>query len=83
MGSTTRDNAICVFEHDSAKPLTRHTGEGRDEMGATKGYELVVRSISTVGNYDYLFDYTFMLDVSASGYLQGSVKPVLVPYMIM
>jgi len=45
---------------------------------ATKGYELVVRTISTVGNYDYLFDYTFQLDgtievrVSASGYLMGA-----------
>jgi primary-amine oxidase len=42
-----------------------------------KGYELVLRTISTVSNYDYLFDYTFHLDgtieirVSASGYLQG------------
>ncbi|KAK4700925.1 hypothetical protein P7C70_g5317, partial [Phenoliferia sp. Uapishka_3] len=77
MGSSTRLNAVCVFEHDSGKPISRHTGEAQDEMGATKGYELVVRTISTVGNYDYLFDYTFMLDgtveirFSASGYLQG------------
>ncbi|KAK8847701.1 hypothetical protein IAR55_005560 [Kwoniella newhampshirensis] len=78
-GSSTRYNAICVFEKDSAKPLSRHTGWLKDEMGAIKGYELTVRSISTVGNYDYLFDYTFQLDgtieirVSASGYLQGGV----------
>lgn len=42
-----------------------------------RGYILTVRSISTVGNYDYLFDYMFHIDgtievrVSASGYLQG------------
>jgi primary-amine oxidase len=48
-GTTTRLNAICIFERDSAKPLSRHTGWNKDEMGATKGYELVVRSISTVG----------------------------------
>ncbi|KAH6879933.1 amine oxidase catalytic domain-containing protein [Coprinopsis sp. MPI-PUGE-AT-0042] len=47
------------------KPLTRHTGDNLNEMGATKGY-------------DYLFDYTFQLDgtievrLSASGYLQGA-----------
>jgi len=29
---------------------------------AVKGYELIVRSISTVGNYDYVFQTTFMLD---------------------
>ncbi|KAF7374329.1 Amine oxidase [Mycena sanguinolenta] len=50
----------------------------KGEMGAIKGYELVVRTISTVGNYNYLFDYTFQLDgtlevrISASGYLQGA-----------
>ncbi|WVQ70156.1 uncharacterized protein L199_008381 [Kwoniella botswanensis] len=78
-GSSTRLNAICVFEKDSTKPLSRHTGWLKDEMGAIKGYELTVRSISTVGNYDYLFDLTLQLDgtlelrVSASGYLQGGV----------
>jgi hypothetical protein len=53
-GSSTRRNAICVFERESGRPLSRHTGQGRNEMGAVKGYELVVRSVSTVGNYDYL-----------------------------
>lgn len=49
-GTSTRKNAICVYERDSGKPLTRHTGWVKGEMGATKGYELLVRSISTVGN---------------------------------
>ncbi|KAJ6619998.1 amine oxidase catalytic domain-containing protein [Mycena sp. CBHHK59/15] len=77
-GTTLRENAICVFERDSGKPLSRHTGYMKGEMGAIKGYELIVRTISTVGNYDYMFDYTFQLDgtlevrVSASGYLQGA-----------
>ncbi|KAJ6544977.1 amine oxidase catalytic domain-containing protein [Mycena vulgaris] len=77
-GTLLRQDAICVFERDSGKPLSRHTGYMKGEMGAIKGYELIVRTISTVGNYDYLFDYTFQLDgtlevrVSASGYLQGA-----------
>jgi primary-amine oxidase len=79
MGTTTRQNAICVYERQAERPLSRHTGKEHNEMGAVKGYELVVRSISTVGNYDYIFDYVFQLDgsieirVSASGYLQGGV----------
>lgn len=79
MGSTTRQNAICVYEREAGRPLSRHTGRGKNEMGAVKGYELVVRTISTVGNYDYIFDNVFGLDgtievrVSASGYLQGGV----------
>ncbi|KAM0748227.1 amine oxidase catalytic domain-containing protein [Meredithblackwellia eburnea MCA 4105] len=78
MGSVSRNRAVCVFERESGRPLSRHFGEAKDEMGATKGFEFVVRSISTVGNYDYLFDYTFQLDgtlevrFSASGYLQGN-----------
>ncbi|KAJ9102657.1 hypothetical protein QFC19_004766 [Naganishia cerealis] len=81
LGSLTQPDAICIFERDSGKPLSRHFATEKDEMGATKGYELVVRSIATVGfynsNYDYLFDYTFQLDgsieirFSASGYVQG------------
>ncbi|KAJ6507694.1 amine oxidase catalytic domain-containing protein [Mycena vitilis] len=77
-GTLLQQDAICVFERDSGKPLSRHTGWMKGEMGAIKGYELVVRTISTVGNYDYLFDYTFQLDgtlevrISASGYLQGA-----------
>ncbi|KZS98930.1 amine oxidase catalytic domain-containing protein [Sistotremastrum niveocremeum HHB9708] len=76
-GSLTRERAICVFEQDSGRPLTRHMGYLEGEFGAVKGYILTVRSIATVGNYDYIFDYMFQLDgtlevrVSASGYLQG------------
>ncbi|KAJ7230301.1 copper amine oxidase [Mycena pura] len=42
-------------------------------MGATKGYELIIRTISTVGNYDYLFDYTFQLD--------GTIEIVQQPWL--
>ncbi|KAI0646161.1 amine oxidase catalytic domain-containing protein [Trametes meyenii] len=76
-GSIVRERAICIFEHDTARPITRHTGYSEGEFGATRGFELVIRSVSTVGNYDYLFDYIFQIDgtievrLSASGYLQG------------
>lgn len=49
LGSVTQPDAICIFERDSGKPISRHWAPGKDEMGATKGYELVVRSIATVG----------------------------------
>lgn len=76
-GSVVRKRAVCIFEQDTGRPITRHSGYMQGEFGAVKGYILTVRSISTVGNYDYLFDYMFQLDgsievrVSASGYLQG------------
>lgn len=48
-GSITRDRAICIFEQDTGKPITRHTGFMEGEFGAVKGYVLTIRSISTVG----------------------------------
>lgn len=49
LGSITREKAICVFEMDTGRPVTRHTGYMDGEFGAVKGYVLTVRSISTVG----------------------------------
>ncbi|KAF6751013.1 amine oxidase catalytic domain-containing protein [Ephemerocybe angulata] len=77
LGTITRKRAICVFEQDVGRPLTRHFGGWQGETGAVKGYVLTIRTIATVGNYDYSFDYIFQLDgtievkLSASGYLQG------------
>lgn len=48
-GATTQKNAICIFEMDTGRPLTRHMGYLKGEFGAVKGYVLVVRAISTVG----------------------------------
>ncbi|WP_165943340.1 copper amine oxidase [Roseicella aquatilis] len=64
---------ICVFERNTGAPAWRHaeivdqTQEGRPEV------ELVVRSIPTVGNYDYVMDWVFTtrgeirIDVGATG----------------
>jgi primary-amine oxidase len=83
--NTTRvnTNAICIFETDMNFPLSRHrTGASNDygfsNLGSVKGAGLIVRAIATVGNYDYMFDYSFHMDgsleviVRASGYLQSS-----------
>lgn len=64
------------FEYDTGYPIQRHlTGT---YVSATKNIEFVVRAVSTVGNYDYLFEYSFHYDGSisitcrASGYIQGA-----------
>ncbi|KAI1340899.1 copper amine oxidase [Xylariaceae sp. FL0016] len=82
--TTVNPNSICLFESDAGFPLSRHRAGGGtsdfgfQNLGSVKGALLTVRSIATVGNYDYLFDYAFHLDgslevtVRASGYLQSS-----------
>lgn len=49
MGITHVQRAICIFEQDTGKPLSRHTGDEEGEFGAIKSYVLTVRSIATVG----------------------------------
>ncbi|KAM0809732.1 putative Primary-amine oxidase [Seiridium cardinale] len=85
-GNTTiiSPDSICIFESDAGFPLSRHRAAGGttlfgfDDLGVVKASLLTVRSIATVGNYDYLFDYAFHVDgsleiiVRASGYLQSS-----------
>ncbi|KXS22495.1 amine oxidase catalytic domain-containing protein [Gonapodya prolifera JEL478] len=73
-GKTVQNN-ICAFEADSGLPVGRHRSSGAT---STKGMQFYVRSIATMGNYDYTFDYIFWLDgtieikMSASGYMQGT-----------
>ena len=76
-GSTVNiaPNAICLFEQDLAIASMRHTDnywiEGQQSTA------LVVRSITTLENYDYIVSISFHLDgtietdVKLSGYLQA------------
>ncbi|KAL2216423.1 copper amine oxidase [Thermoascus aurantiacus ATCC 26904] len=72
----THVNSLCLFEADLGYPVQRHsTGS---YVSVTKNIMLVLRSVSTVGNYDYMFEYSFHLDgsiqvtVRASGYIQSA-----------
>jgi primary-amine oxidase len=52
-------DVICVFERYSGDVLWRHlaaTHEGRPKR------DLVVRAAAVLGNYDYVFDWTFQQD---------------------
>lgn len=72
----THPSSICMFEFDTGYPIQRHTAPSY--VSVSKNIMFVVRSVSTVGNYDYMFDYEFYLDgsihvtVRASGYIQAS-----------
>lgn len=76
-GKTERlSNNICIFEFTSDYLLSRHTAQY--SVTASRNTFLTIRSVSTVGNYDYTIDYTFYLDgaievkVRASGYIYGA-----------
>ena len=56
------DRVWCVFEQNSGMPLRRHMSYAAEEgsfYGGMLDSALVVRSIITFANYDYVFDYTF------------------------
>ena len=54
---TNIPNAIAVFER-YAGPEFKHQEMGQPNL-STERRELVVRWVSTVGNYDYIFDWVF------------------------
>jgi primary-amine oxidase len=72
-------NAICVFERDIGRPAWRHyeifaqTEKQAVPAEGRAAKELVLRSASQVGNYDYLVDYVFQqngsmnIDVISTG----------------
>jgi primary-amine oxidase len=72
----THINSICLFEYDADYPMSRHSTS--NYVAATKNVYFTVRSVSTIGNYDYMFSYTFYMDgsvgieVRASGYIQSA-----------
>lgn len=61
-------DSVCVFERSIGDPVWRHFeifAQSPDKQVPAEGRpatELVVRSASEVGNYDYLIDYIFQQD---------------------
>jgi primary-amine oxidase len=54
-----RPNAICIFERNAGDPIWRHYELTNQSYEGRPGVELVVRSASQLGNYDYLVDWVF------------------------
>ncbi|XP_040851679.1 retina-specific copper amine oxidase-like isoform X1 [Ochotona curzoniae] len=62
--------AVCVFEEAQTLPLRRHHNYLESHFyGGLAGSALVVRSVSTVGNYDYIWDFVLY----PNGVLEGRV----------
>jgi len=67
------DVDIGLFETDSGYPIQRHSWAGHTSI--TKNIAFTIRSVSTIGNYDYMTSFEFRMDgsiligVRASGYI--------------
>ncbi len=77
-GPSVRPKMACLFERTNGDPAWRHADE--EGISGRPSRELVLRTIATVGNYDYILDWRFEQDgsikvgVGATGILE--VKPV-------
>ncbi len=88
-GTFTHDNGTpyvrpqlaCLFERVSGDPAWRHWDEDTYAVSGRPTRELVFRTVATVGNYDYLFDWRFEQDASitvgvgATGILEVKAVP--------
>jgi primary-amine oxidase len=55
----TLANILCLFEREAGDMAWRHVSE---EPESRRKRDLVVRSAAVLGNYDYIFDWSFQQD---------------------
>src|SRR5439155_8013634 len=66
-------SVICRLERDTGAPLWRHAEGANQTHGGKPAVELVLRTIESLGNYDYLIDWVLneagvlRIDVGATG----------------
>ncbi|KAL8175755.1 UNVERIFIED_CONTAM: hypothetical protein K2H54_007087 [Gekko kuhli] len=77
--STVTRDALCVFEQATGTPLRRHySRRPLLSYGGLPATALVLRSVATLGNYDYVWDFVFHPNggieskVQATGYISSS-----------
>ncbi|KAH0627728.1 hypothetical protein JD844_003869 [Phrynosoma platyrhinos] len=81
-GPVRYPRALCLFELPTGVPLRRHFDNdfqgGSNFYGGLEGHALVLRSSSTVYNYDYIWDFLLYPNgvmearVHATGYVHAS-----------
>ncbi|KAK3729832.1 hypothetical protein RRG08_058151 [Elysia crispata] len=79
------DAVFCMFEINNGYPLRRHLSYGKPSgyYGGMLDSVLTLRSILTVGNYDYVIDFIFHQNgaletkLMSTGFIQGNVFRVV------
>jgi primary-amine oxidase len=68
-----RRSVICLFERSTGAPLWRHAETANNNYAGRSAVELVMRTIPSVGNYDYIVDWVLTdtgairIEVGATG----------------
>jgi primary-amine oxidase len=68
-----RKSVICLFERNTDAPLWRHAETANNTYAARPNTELVMRTIPSLGNYDYIVDWilteagVIRIEVGATG----------------
>jgi primary-amine oxidase len=66
-------SVVCLFERDTGAPLWRHAEGVNATYAGRPAVELVLRTIESLGNYDYIVDWvlneagTIRIDAGATG----------------
>jgi primary-amine oxidase len=66
-------SVICLFERDTGAPLWRHAEGVNASYAGRPAVELVMRTIESIGNYDYIIDWVLTeaggirIEVGATG----------------
>lgn len=73
------EDSICIFEHNLGQPLRRHFSDFfHNSYGGMVNSALILRTITAIGNYDYMWDFIFYQSgsveakVHATGYISSS-----------
>ncbi|OXB55284.1 hypothetical protein ASZ78_014078 [Callipepla squamata] len=73
MSSSRKTTALCIFEQNLGSPLRRHYSNLQSlYYGGMVNSALVLRSITTVGNYDYVWDFVFYQNGAIEGKVQAT-----------
>ncbi|XP_010584046.1 PREDICTED: membrane primary amine oxidase-like [Haliaeetus leucocephalus] len=68
-----RKASLCIFEQNLGSPLRRHYSNLQSfYYGGLVNSALVIRSVATVGNHDYVWDFIFYQNGAIEGKVQAT-----------
>ncbi|KAJ4932145.1 hypothetical protein JOQ06_010572 [Pogonophryne albipinna] len=76
-------NSICIFEHNMGQPLRRHFSDFfHHSYGGMVNSALVFRTITAIGNYDYMWDFIFYQSGSVAEKVLGNIHTHFINFKV-